>query len=72
MSVHVVTAVVLPLTVQLVVVAQSVQVLPVRSHRVVKSAIHAGFEHLHKNEINHVFVPEFLNLISRKMSPVKS
>jgi hypothetical protein len=63
---------VLPLTAQLVAVAPSVQGLHVESLRVVKSVIHAGFEHLHKNEINLVSDPEFLNQISRKMSLVKS
>jgi hypothetical protein len=76
-SVHVITAVVhlpvvLPLTAQLVAVAPSAQGLPVKSLRVVKSAIHVGFEHLHKNEINLVSDPEFLNQIFRKMSLVKS
>jgi hypothetical protein len=76
-SVHVITAVVhLPVVLhqiaQLVVVAQSVQGLPERSLKVVKSAIHAGFGPLPKNETNHVFAPEFLNPIFQKMSPVKS
>jgi hypothetical protein len=61
-----------PQIAQLVVVAQSVQGLPVKSLRVVKSVTHAGFEHLHKNEINLVFALEYLNQISRKMSLVKS
>jgi hypothetical protein len=55
-----------------VAVAQSAQGLPVKSLRVVKSVIHAGFEHLRKNEINLVFALEFSNQISRKMSLVKS
>jgi hypothetical protein len=60
------------LTAQLVVVAQSVQGLLERYPKVVKSAIHAGFEPHHKNETNHVFGQEFLNPIFQKMSPVKS
>jgi hypothetical protein len=76
-SVHVITAVVhlpavLPLIAQLVVVAPSVQGRPVKSLRVVKSLIHAGFEHLRKSEINLVFALEFLNQISQKMLLVKS
>jgi hypothetical protein len=76
-NVHVITAavhlpVVLPLTAQLVAVAPSAQAHPVKSLKAVKSLIHAGFEHLRKNEINLVFALEFLNLISQKMSLEKS
>jgi hypothetical protein len=44
----------------------------VRFLKGVKSAIHAGFELLHKNAINREFVQESLNLISLKMSQEKS
>jgi hypothetical protein len=43
-----------------------------KSPRVAKSVIHAGFVHLLKNVTNQEFVQEYSNLISLKMSQVKS
>jgi hypothetical protein len=48
------------------------QVQRVKSLKVVKSAIHAGFAPLHKSAINHVFGPASLSQIFLKMSQVKS
>jgi ABC-type enterochelin transport system ATPase subunit len=48
------------------------QVQRVKSLKVVKSAIHAGFVPPHKSAINHVFAPASLNQIFLKMSQVKS
>jgi hypothetical protein len=43
-----------------------------KSLKVAKSAIHVGFVHLLKNATNPEFVQEYLNLISPRMSQVKS
>jgi hypothetical protein len=48
------------------------QVQRVKSHKVVKSLIHAGFALPHKSATNHVFVHASLNPIFLKMSQVKS
>jgi hypothetical protein len=48
------------------------QGLLVKFRKVAKSAIHAGFVPLLKNEINHVFVHVSLNQIFLKTLPVKS
>jgi len=48
------------------------QVQRVKSLKVVKSVIHAGFVPPHKSAINHVFVPASLNQIFLKMSQGKS
>jgi hypothetical protein len=48
------------------------QVQRVKSLKVVKSVIHAGFVPLHKSAINHVFAPASLNQIFLKMLQVKS
>jgi predicted transcriptional regulator len=48
------------------------QVHRVKSLKVVKSLIHAGFVLPHKSATNHVFVHASLNPIFLKMSQVKS
>jgi hypothetical protein len=48
------------------------QVQHVKSLKVVKSAIHAGFVPPPKSAINHVFVPASLSQIFPKMSQVKN
>jgi hypothetical protein len=48
------------------------QVQLVKFLKVVKSAIHGGFDLLHKSEINHEFVHESSNLIFQMMSRAKS
>jgi signal-transduction protein with cAMP-binding, CBS, and nucleotidyltransferase domain len=57
---------------QLVVAEQIAQELPVKSLKVAKSAIHAGFVLLLKSGINREFAQESLSQIFQKMSPVKS
>jgi hypothetical protein len=47
-------------------------VLRAKSHKVVKSAIHGGFDQLHKSATNLEFVHESSNPIFLKMSLVKS
>jgi hypothetical protein len=56
----------------LVVVELIEQVHRVKYHKVVKSAIHAGFVPPHKSAINHEFAPASLSQIFLKMSQVKS
>jgi hypothetical protein len=48
------------------------QVQRVKSLKVVKLVIHAGFAPPHKSAINHEFAPASLNQIFPKMSQVKS
>jgi hypothetical protein len=48
------------------------QVQRVKSLKVVKSLIHAGFVPPHKSAINHVFAPASLSQIFLKMSQVKN
>jgi hypothetical protein len=62
----------LEMNVQLAVEDLIALVRLVKSLKVVKSAIHAGFVPLRKNAINHEFVHVSLNLIFLKMSQVKS
>jgi hypothetical protein len=59
-------------SVLLVVADLIAQVQRVKSLKVVKSAIHAGFAPPHKSAINHVFGPASLNQIFLKMSQGKS
>jgi hypothetical protein len=61
--------------VKIVLPAEVVQIAPVQRVkflRVVKSAIHAGFDQLHKNAINREFVHVSLNQIFLKMSLVRN
>jgi hypothetical protein len=55
-----------------VVAERIAQVQPDKSPKVVKSAIHAGFDQLHKNAINREYVHESLNLIFLKMSQARN
>jgi hypothetical protein len=55
-----------------VVAERIAQVQPDKSPKVVKSAIHAGFDLPHKNAINREYVHESLNLIFLKMSQARN
>jgi hypothetical protein len=60
------------MNVQLVVAERIARVQLDKFPKVVKSAIHGGFDLPHKNAINREYVHESLNLIFLRMSPARN